>query len=178
MKLKNELQFVDKKGEIYFIRPILPSDKAHLKNGFSKLSTASIRQRFHFAKKDFTEHELINFTEVDQQTHLALVAYQKISNIDQLLPMGVIRGIKSTHDNTLEIALTVIDEFQQRGLGKKLIEVLYLKARELNFEGFRGEVQKSNDAMILLLKNFSINRAYFQKISIDHDLFEIIMTFY
>lgn len=143
-------------NDYFEIRPILPSDKIPLQVGLQMLSPESIRQRFFGNKKEFTEKELSFLTEVDQINHLAFVAVYHQG--EKLLPAGVIRAIKNKdHPNMAEIGITIVDCYQGKGLGTKLLEKLALRAKEVNITHFYGDFHTSNIKMSKLLEKFSKN---------------------
>jgi len=111
------------------IRPIEPNDKEGLQEGLTLLSNESRRQRFFSSRKEFTENELKFFTEVDQVNHIALVAINKIPGPS---PAGSVRCIRDTHsgrEHFAELAITIIDSFQGKGLGFILMDLLAQSVR-------------------------------------------------
>lgn len=153
-----EYNFQDKFGDHFLIRPVTPADKEYFKLGFKEMSAESIRQRFQSAKTGFTDKELKYFTEIDQVNHMAFGA--SFIEGDRLLPAAVIRGIRDSHrPNKLEIAITVIDHYQRRGLAIKLMKIMEEWAIKNGYEYFIGDLHNSNDKMIKLLEKFSAGRA-------------------
>lgn len=149
--------FKDIGDNTYFIRPIQAEDKSFLASGLKEMSIESRRQRFQSGKNAFSEEELKYLTEVDQITHMAFVISMKNNNQD--LPVGVIRGIQeSNRPNMLEVAITILDQYQHRGIGKKLMEVMSDWAIQNNFTHFTGDLHNSNEKMVRLLEKFSKSR--------------------
>ena len=139
--------------EYFEIRPISPLDKIPLQVGLSMLSPESIRQRFFSSKKEFNEEELKFLTEVDQINHLAYVAVYHINGTQ--LPAGVIRAIKETSESKgAEIGITVVDCYQGRGLGKRLLDTAAQKAQEHAIEYFYGDFHTSNQKIHRLLQSY------------------------
>ena len=65
-------------------------------------------------------------TEIDHHDHEAIIALEEESGEG----IGVARYVRNpTHPETAEVAVTVIDEWQGRGLGTLLLEVLGQRAR-------------------------------------------------
>ena len=60
-------------GRPVLVRAIRPEDKAMLREGFRRLSPQSVYLRFFQAKKELSEAELRYLTEVDFQSHVALL---------------------------------------------------------------------------------------------------------
>jgi acetyltransferase len=157
-------EFKDRTGQIFFIRPITPEDKSYLRIGLKEMSMESRRQRFQSGKSDFNEAELKFLTEVDHINHTAFVVYTKQSGIE--VPAGVIRGVRDNNRSfKLEIAVTIIDHFQHRGLGLKLFEILRNWAIKNNYTHFVGDLHNSNEKMLKLLQKFDNNH---QKLLVTH----------
>jgi|GEM_PF-641670 len=151
--------FTSKNGLKFLIRPIESNDKNLLVEGFKSLSNETIHQRFQFGKTGLSSEELKNLTEIDHLTHLAFVTGQIQSNTEK--PAGVIRGVKVLNKPThLEIALTIVDEFQGMGLGLNLLKLLQKEALKLNYTHFCGELHSSNIKMLKLLQKFNNNQPF------------------
>lgn len=156
----NETTHMDREGNSFLIRPITPSDKDYLKIGLKEMTPESRRQRFQSGKNDFSEKELKYLTEVDMHDHIAFVACIKKEPHD--LPAGVIRGIKDKNQPLkLEIAITIIDHYQGRGLGLAMMNKLESYAKNHGYTHFFGDLHNSNDKMVKLLQKFSKNHQDF-----------------
>jgi GNAT superfamily N-acetyltransferase len=108
------------------IRPIRPSDDVLLREGFLRLGQRSREQRFLGPKGSLTQAELRYFTDVDHFDHEALVAVSRIDGRG----LGVARYIRLRDDReSADVAVTVVDEWQLRGLGTALVTRLAALAR-------------------------------------------------
>lgn len=144
--------------DFFEIRQIKPEDKELLKTGLETLSSESIRQRFFASKKEFTPNELKFLTEVDQTNHLALVIIHHYGG--KLSPAGVVRAIKNKERPTFaEIGVTIIDNYQGKGLGIKLLDEIAKQALKVEITHFFGEFHTSNMKMTKLLEKFSKSRS-------------------
>ncbi len=151
--------FNSKNGLNFVIRPIKSDDKKLLVEGFKSLSSETIHQRFQFGKSGLNNDELKKLTEIDHLTHLAFVTGQIKDQVEK--PAGVIRGVKdSKRPSFLEIALTIVDEFQGLGLGLKLLNLLKEEALKLGYSHFCGELHSSNLKMLKLLQKFNQNQNF------------------
>ena len=113
-------QFYKKKslltGEEIQIRAILPTDKSSLQEAFHRLSKKSVRFRFFGLKKELSRDELIYFTEIDYEKHMALVITTTKGNFEQIIAVGRYIEFGDTSSvRSAEIALAVLDEYQKRG---------------------------------------------------------------
>lgn len=129
-----------------------PADRQRLLNGFRQLSTASNIRRFHSFRKDFSARELDYLLQVDQVHHLAIGALDE--NWRQDTGIGLARCIGSKDEpDTAEVAITIIDKYQGRGLGRLLYTVLQNQARQSGYRYLRNIVGKDNRPMLHLLKD-------------------------
>src|SRR4051794_11049034 len=136
-------------GSEALIRPIDASDRDGLEAAFERLSARSRRMRFLGYRKRLTDAELGYFTDVDHADHEALVA----TDIDGGAIVGVARYVRSAIDHeTAELAVTVADPSQNRGLGTALLTCLADRAQEVGVRRFEGSVLVDNRPMIQLLK--------------------------
>ncbi|MFM2438454.1 MAG: hypothetical protein RLZ55_1273, partial [Actinomycetota bacterium] len=128
-------------GRPCHIRPITPADAPGLDEFHRSLSSRTVYFRFFAPYPELSEADLQRFTNVDYADRLALVATQG----------GVIVGVgryDRVNATEAEVAFTIRDEHQGRGLGSVLLEQLAAAAREQGIERFVAEVLPSNARMI------------------------------
>jgi GNAT superfamily N-acetyltransferase len=112
----------------------------------AQMSPESRYHRFFMAAAKLSEGQLRYLTEVDQQDHVAWVAVDPAT--PQQRGLGIARFVRSSADRSLaEMALTVIDAWQGKGLGTCLMGVLYLMARTRGIRALRGVVLPENRAV-------------------------------
>lgn len=139
-----------KDGTPIIIRLIQPDDKEGLKAGFKKLSPHSNYCRFLTPIGNLSKSQLKYLTEVDNKNHFALCIHDLNNN-----GIGVARYIKVQDEpDAAEIAITILDEFQNQGLGTKLLELLIESAIENGIRKFIGFVLEENLAMLKILDKF------------------------
>ncbi|HEV2671883.1 MAG TPA: GNAT family N-acetyltransferase [Gemmatimonadales bacterium] len=134
------------------VRPIRPEDRDRLQVGLHRLSAASRYQRFHAAVAELSPEQLRGLTEVDQVNHIAWIA------LDPAVPgepaLGVARCIRlPLEPRTAEVAVTVLDACQGRGLGTLLLGLLSESAARQGIRTFRAYVRADNDAMLRIFKD-------------------------
>lgn len=140
-------------GERVCLRLIRPSDKAAMQRAFAELSAASRYKRFFGAKQGLTEADLRYFTETDAWDHFALGAVVINEDGSEGEGLGVARYIRLTNDpECAEVAITVIDRMQGKGIGRALLERLVSAAIERGIARFRFECLAHNLEMQNLVK--------------------------
>lgn len=131
------------------ISRVTPADAPRLADGFTRLSEESRRLRFLGPKPTLSKAELRYLTEVDGHRHEALGA------IDPTTGRGVAIGrfVRDPADaSRAEVAITVADDWQHRGLGKLMLGRLADRAREEGIQRFTAFVAADNASMQRLLE--------------------------
>ena len=145
-------------GTCVEVRPIRPDDKALLARGWSLLSRESQQRRFLGAKPRLTHSDLRYLTEVDGESHVALVAVLA-DRPSHLVGVGRFVRLKDDPD-TAEFAIVVGDAFQGLGLGGELADLLVVRALELGVKHFTATVLTENDPIQRLIVRISAHLAY------------------
>jgi GNAT superfamily N-acetyltransferase len=128
------------------IRPIEAQDRKRLQDSFDQLSPESRHRRFFGPMHGLTGAQLEYLTDVDHHDHEALVALEG----DEERVIGVARYVR-TAPTVAEPAVTVIDEWQGRGIGGALLESLVERARDEGIDVFCASVLADNPAPLRLL---------------------------
>jgi RimJ/RimL family protein N-acetyltransferase len=130
-------------GAPVLIRPIRADDKRMLTDGLRRLSDESVHRRFLTPKRSFSRAELRYLTEVDGRDHVALVAEHPSGPARRLI--AVARFVRLAEDpHAAEVAITVADDWQGRGLGSLLSEQLAAEARHLGIRRFTATMAADN----------------------------------
>jgi RimJ/RimL family protein N-acetyltransferase len=130
-------------GAPVLIRPIRADDKRMLTDGLRRLSDQSVHRRFLTPKHSFSRAELRYLTEVDGRDHVALVAEHPAEPVRRLI--AVARFVRLSDDpHAAEVAITVADNWQRRGLGSLLTEQLAAEARALGVRRFTATMAADN----------------------------------
>lgn len=128
-------------GSTILVRPIEPADQHELKLGFRHLGALSRYERFRGPTDELTPSQLAYFTEVDHDTHEAVVAVDARTGEG----VGVARYIRDRDDpQQAQLACTVIDAWQRRGVASILVERLAARARAAGIERFRAVLIVTN----------------------------------
>lgn len=139
-------------GTCLRIRLIRSSDKRLLTEGFRRLSVASRRYRFFLGKSQLSPAELAYLTEVDGIDHFAIGAVSCSDAGDDEAGIGVARFVRLAEDpEVAEIAITVIDDMQGKGVGGLLLKRLLAAAGERGIRRVRCDLLASNVRMRKLI---------------------------
>jgi GNAT superfamily N-acetyltransferase len=138
-------------GSIAEIRPIGPADKGLLVEGLQEMSPQSKFARFGSGIASLSAAELRYLTDVNQVSHVAWGAV-----IDDE-PAGVSRYIVDGAAEA-EIAITVVDRFQRRGLGRALFEALAASARAAGIESFHFAIEPWNRSVLRMLPGIEVGQ--------------------
>lgn len=141
--------FLLRDGSTVVIRPVESGDAPLLADGFARLSARSRRSRFLRDKNSLTESELRFLTCVDHRDHEALGALSPDGR-----GVGVARYIRDAEEpRAAEVAVTVVDEWQGRGLGTKLLSLLCERARAEGIYWLTAMVASDNLVSSRLVRN-------------------------
>ena len=143
-------------GSKVLIRQVRGSDAPLLADGFARLSARSRQMRFLSPKHSLSAAELRFFTEVDHYDHEAIGALSPADGRG----VGIARYVRDVDDpEAAEIAVTIADDWQGRGLGTELLAQLSDRARQAGICRFTATVAYGNGAMAALLQNMGAELA-------------------
>ena len=138
-------------GTLIEFRAVQPGDKALLADGFARLSPESRRRRFFTSKTGLSDEELRYLTEFDGTDHYALGA-MRAEGPGAPEGLGVARFVRSTSDpETAEISIVVVDDWQHRGIGKRLLQRIVGAAAERGISGTHGDGEVSAEDLFDVL---------------------------
>ena len=137
-------------GSEVLIRRITPADAPMLAEGFQRLSRESRQLRFLTAKSQLSVRELRYLTDVDGHEHEALGALDPVTGEG----VGVARFARLEQGGRVaDVAVTVADAWQRRGLGTLLLEALTDRARAEGITRYTALVSGENRAALQLLRS-------------------------
>jgi GNAT superfamily N-acetyltransferase len=137
-------------GTAVRLRAVRHEDQPAFRAGFSRLSDRSVYHRFFQAKRALTDQELAYLTDLDFRDHVALVAEIE-SPGGGWEGVGVGRFVRVKRpdaEDHAEVAFTVEDRHQGRGVGTHLLTHLARIARDLGYRAFEAEVLPHNQQML------------------------------
>jgi acetyltransferase len=171
LKLKMVKFFTLQDGTSIAIGLAGPEDEQRLIKGFNKLSLQTKLYRFHCGKNKLSPNEKNYLLNIDNYNHLAIGAVDV--DKDQDVGVGMVRYIRDRFEPwKAEVALTVIDEYQNKGIGTYLYNELIKYACKNKISLLINYVMKENIVVLNVLKQFG------SKIKVDcgdHYLVEIAL---
>jgi acetyltransferase len=137
-------------GSKIIIRPIAADDAPRLQAFVRRLSVRSRRFRFFTGIVELSQPQLEQLVNLDQRRGLALVAVSEQSKDSAIVAEA--RYVLEHADRGAEFAVVVADDFQRRGLGRRLIQRLIAYAARTGVRRLFGEILADNHAMLALAR--------------------------
>jgi acetyl coenzyme A synthetase (ADP forming)-like protein len=161
-----ESDVVLRDGSTLRLRPIRPSDEAALRELHERLSHESLYFRF-FTVPGGSVPEISRLLATDYDNEFALVAESA----------GRLSGVASYSRNTkapdrAEVAFTIADALQGRGVGTRMLEKLAVIARDHGIRFFDAYVLHDNERMtrVFLDSGFQVERR------LESGVFHVVLT--
>ncbi len=143
--------FVLDDGTQINFRPIHPTDEPRMKELFYALSRETVYYRFMQALTRIPERQVLDFVFVDHRRDVAIVGAVPEAHGDELVAIG--RYYLDPVTNRAEVAFTVRDGWQRRGIGTYMLRNLITIARRNGISGFTAEVLRENRPMRSVFHN-------------------------
>lgn len=135
-------------GTHFMLRPVLPGDDERTVHGHIQFSSETLYRRFMTARIP-TPALLHYLSEVDYVDHFVWV----VTDGDD--PVADARFVRNENDPTIaEIAFTVADAYQGRGIGSFLISALSVAARVDGVEKFSARMLSDNVPMRSIMDHY------------------------
>lgn len=133
------------------VRALRPDDAARYEAFVRGLSRETLYNRLLGAGLAVTPEGLQRLVNVDQRTHVALAAV--LRERGEVRIVGVARYALEADPSLAELAVTVDDAWQGRGIGHRLLAALVRRARSAGVARLFGDCFPSNTAMLALLRD-------------------------
>lgn len=145
-------------GEDVLLRPIKPEDEPLWLEMLSSCSKESIYSRFRY-NFHYDSHEVATqFCFIDYSREIAIVAEIEENGRRRLIGVG--RLIADPDLETVEYAILIIDEYQQRDLGNILTGYCIEVAKMNNMKKMFAETTNDNKPMIAVFKKYGFKVEY------------------
>jgi len=147
-----------KDGREVLLRPIRPEDEPLEYELIKGLSEETSRFRFFQVIREVTHEMLVRFCNIDYDREMAIIA--EYNKDGKKRNVGVGRLIIEPDRKRGEFAVLVADDFQGKGLGTKLTDMLIEIALEKGLHSIYGIVLPENTKMIGLCKKLGFDIKY------------------
>ena len=124
----------------------MPEDAERERAFVHGLSDESRYFRFFYQLHELTPAMLARFTQVDYDRELALVVLTPTPKGEQFI--AVARYVANPDHESAEFAIVVADEWQNRGVARKLMERLIAAAKTRGFVRLQGTILRANPKML------------------------------
>lgn len=137
------------------IRPVRPDDTAGLQAAYQQMSEQSRYFRFFTSRTQLSDGLASSLTDIDHDSHYAWLVFDpnRPSEVDDPsgYAVGAARLIRDEDPASAEAALAIIDDYQGRGIGRFLIDLLLATGGDNDITTLRFEILRQNRAMVGLI---------------------------
>jgi acyl-CoA hydrolase/GNAT superfamily N-acetyltransferase len=138
-------------GTELLFRPIKPTDEKMLRDMCYSCSEKSIAFRFFKDIKIFPHEFIQNFTSVDLSRDMAIVGLTQGTGGEEIVGVGRYYFIES--NNRAEVSFLVKDDWQAKGIGTYLLNLLTEIAKKRGIKGFEAIMLADNQHMLSVFHN-------------------------
>ena len=132
------------------LRPVRPEDEPLEHEMLTSLSEKTLKERFFQVIKQITHEMHVRLCNIDYEREMAIVAEIREGERRRLIGMG--RLIIEPDLKKAEFAVVVHDDFQGKGLGYKLVDMVIGIGHEKGVEEIYGFVLSENVKMLSMCR--------------------------
>jgi len=143
-------------GTEVLLRPIRPEDEPLEYEMLSTLSEETLRGRFFQVIKNIGHEMLIRYCNIDYDREMAIVA--ELGQGEKRRIIGIGRLIVEPDFKKGEFAVVVHDNYQRKGLGYKLVDMVIGIGQEKGLEKIYGLVLTDNRAMLRICDELGFHK--------------------
>ena len=141
-------------GSLACIRPVRPDDKRYADAFFNWLSDETKYLRFMYPVKELTPEMLESALRQDGLKRVVLVAEPTQSENEPTPAVAIGRYAPTPDPAECEVAITVGDSWQGRGVGRALLKRLIVLAQRAGYRAMCATAMTTNTKMIGLARTF------------------------
>ena len=158
-------------GELITIRPAKPVDERRIQEHFYNQDKNDIYSRFFQARTRFVRDDMESMYQIDYIKDLTLLAVVGEFGFGRVVAVG--EYLLDQANNIAEVAFSVSNDWQGKGLGKILMQKLSEAARENGIAGLIAYTLPRNQGMVRLFKTlpYKVSTIY------DGDVIELSCRF-
>ena len=144
-------------GRPVCLRTIRPSDEARIREGILEMSDRSRYLRFFSAFREPPESVVKQLVAVDGHDHIGWGAI--LLDGKHYPPVGAAHAIRTkTHDDTGELAIAVLDDYQGQGLARMLIAAVLVECNHEDLPILDVQILGENQAATKLIVSIDAQR--------------------
>lgn len=134
---------------------LTPRSRPLIEAAMARLSPQSSRRRFFTVRHRLSDRELDDLTGPEQPGRLAIGAAARLPD-GRVEGVGIARLVRTPAEpDAAEAAVTVIDDYQNLGIGRRLLQRLGREALRRGFRRLTGLVLEDNAPMLALLQRYA-----------------------
>jgi RimJ/RimL family protein N-acetyltransferase len=157
-----------KDGTEVTVRAIRPEDGPGILEAFRALDAESIYRRFFSPKKELSDAELKQLTDVDFRKVTGLVVTAQQDGAEILLGGGRLATEGGDHPQSAELAFLTAGAQRGRGIAGLLLRHLTRLGREAGLSRLEAEVLSENQAMLNVFRRSGLPLAQCREGSVVH----------
>ena len=159
-------EFRLEEGELVRFRHVVPEDERLIAQSISTASRETLLHRFFSPIRKVSPELLRKMLAIDRAKELCVVGLVG-NQAEQQIICGA-RYVRLARPSAAEIALTVHDRFQRRGLGGFMLKLLIRLGRSEGIRWFEADVMSSNAGMLRLLEKIVPSRSVWSTVGDVH----------
>lgn len=157
-----------KDGTEVTVRAIRPEDGPAILEAFRELDAESIYRRFFSPKKELSDAELAQLTDVDCRRVTALVVTTEQEGVEILLGGGRLATEGGDQPQSAELAFLTAGALRGRGIASLLLRHLTRLGREAGLSRLEADVLGENQAMLNVFRRSGLPLAQRREGSVVH----------
>jgi acetate---CoA ligase (ADP-forming) len=163
-----------KDGSTMIFRPIKKNDVQDWWFFYKRLTAQSDCLRLQRIPQDLTLEDAQRYCSVDYYNQFALVAEVREESQKRIVAVG--RYTRKPDPSKAEISFIVLNSYQNKGIGAKLIEWLATAAQNHGIDTFETQVLSDNTALLSVFQSYGFHMHQFLENDIYHITFALNKT--
>ena len=152
-KLNTKLLKID--GESFDLRPLNPADERHLQEFFYSHTKETLLMRYNQNVKQMSREKSCSLVAVDQTKDLALCIVRQKGSVSEIEAVG---RYYLNPDNSCEVAFVTRENFQGKGMAKRLLKEMINIAKLRALSSMKAYVRGDNNPMRAVFESAGFKR--------------------